>query len=73
MVQKRALEGLQTKLASCKVTPEAVCSIVKSLTKRGGPNAPSAIHGFILSIFDPLSKAGIISDCLENQFRAHDL
>jgi hypothetical protein len=37
MVQKRALERWETKLANCKVTPQAVWPIAKSVTKRGTP------------------------------------
>jgi hypothetical protein len=45
MVWKRALKKWETKLANCKVTPQAIWSIVKSLIIRGGPKKPSAIHG----------------------------
>jgi hypothetical protein len=40
------------------------CHIANSLTKRDGPLGP---------IFYPISKANIIADFLENQFRVHGL
>jgi hypothetical protein len=73
MVRKRALERWETKLANCEVTPQAVWPVAKSLTKEGGPKAPSAIQGPLSPIFYPFDKANIISDCLENQFTAHSL
>jgi hypothetical protein len=42
MVWKRELERWETKLSNCKVTPQAIWPIAKSLTKRGGSKAPSA-------------------------------
>jgi hypothetical protein len=45
MVRKRALEIWETKLANCEVTPQAIRPIAKSLVKRGGPKAPSILHG----------------------------
>jgi hypothetical protein len=56
MVQKRALERWETKLASFKVTPQAIRPIAKSLSKWGEPKAPSAIHGPLGPIFYPLDK-----------------
>jgi hypothetical protein len=73
IVQKRALEIWETKLANCEITPQAIWPFAKSLSKRGGPKAPSAIHGPLGSIFYPINKANIITDCLENQFRVPDL
>jgi hypothetical protein len=60
-------------LANCEVTPEAIWPIVKLFIKRGVPYAPSAIHGPLGPIFDPVQKVNIIADCLETQFTAHDL
>jgi hypothetical protein len=48
----------------------AIWPILKFLTKKGGSKA---IHGSLGPIFYPLSKANIIANGLENQFRAHDL
>jgi hypothetical protein len=73
MIQKKALERWETKLANCEITPQEIWPIVKSLTKRGGPKAPSAIHGPLGLILYPNIKATIIAVCLEKQFRAHDL
>jgi hypothetical protein len=73
MVWKRALERWETKLVNCEVTPQTIWPIAKSLTKRGGQKAPSAIYGPIGPIFYPVDKANIIAVCLENQFTAHDL
>jgi hypothetical protein len=56
MVWKRALERWETKLGNCEVTPQAIWPIVKSLTKSGGPKAPSAIHGQLGSTFYPIDK-----------------
>jgi hypothetical protein len=72
MVWKRALDRWETKLANCKVTPQAMWPTGKYLTKRGGLKAPSAIHGPLGPIFYTTDKANIIADCLENQFRVHD-
>jgi hypothetical protein len=71
MVRKQALEGWETKLANCEITLQAICPIWKSLIKRGGPKAPSTIHGPLGPIFYPINKANKIADCLNNQFRAH--
>jgi hypothetical protein len=73
VVLKRALERWGPKLENCKVTPQAIWHIAKSLTKRSGPKAPPAINGHLGSIFYPIYKPQIILDCLENHFRAHDL
>jgi hypothetical protein len=73
MVRKRALERWETKLTNCEVTHEAIWPTAKSLSYNSGPKAPPAIHGPLGSIFYPIDKANIIADCLENQFRAHDL
>jgi hypothetical protein len=73
MVRKRALEKWETKLTNCEVTPQAIWPIAESFLERGGPEAPSAIHGPLGPIFYPIDKANIVADCTENQFRAHDL
>jgi hypothetical protein len=46
---------------------------VKSLLKRKGPRAPTAIHGASGLKFLPLEKANAIADCLKNQYTPHDL
>jgi hypothetical protein len=73
IVLKRALERWETKLANCAVTPETICPIAKFLTNRGAPKALSAIRGPLGPIFCAVNKANIIANCLENQFRVHDL
>jgi hypothetical protein len=60
-------------LANCEVTHQGIWPIAKSLTKRGGPKAPAATHGPLGPSFHPIDKVNIITDCLENQFRANDL
>jgi hypothetical protein len=47
--------------------------VAKSCSERGGPKAPSAIHGPLGPMFYPNDKANIIADSLENEFRAHYL
>jgi hypothetical protein len=40
-----------------EVTPQAIWPIAKSLTKRGGPKATTAIHGPLGPVFYPNEKA----------------
>jgi hypothetical protein len=47
--------------------------IANSLSRRGGPKAAPAIYGPLGPIFYPIDEANIIADCLESQFRSHDL
>jgi hypothetical protein len=70
--QKNGLEKI-INLVNCKVTFQAIWPITKSLIKRGGQRASSAIHDALGLIFYPFDKANIVADCSENQFRAHDL
>jgi hypothetical protein len=56
MARKRALEGWETKIENCEVTPHAIWPIAKSLTKRGGPKAPTAIHGPLGPVFFQAKK-----------------
>jgi hypothetical protein len=62
-----------TDSGNTEVTPQAILPIAKSLLKRNGPRAPTAIHGPSGLIFHPSEKANAIADCLENQFTRHDL
>jgi hypothetical protein len=73
MVRRTAHEIWETKLANCEVTPQAIRSIAKSLTKRVGPKAPSALHGPLGLILYPIDKTNMLAASLGNQFRAHDL
>jgi hypothetical protein len=72
MVRIRAPERWGKNLVNCEITPQAIWPIAKSLRKRGGPKAPSAIHGPLSPLFYPI-KANAIGDCLENQLTAHSL
>ena len=73
MTQKNTLARWETKLGNCEVTPQAVWPIAKSLLRRDGPKAPTAIHGFTGLKFYPKDKANAIADCLEKQFTPHEL
>jgi hypothetical protein len=73
MTRKKALEGWETKVSSAEVKPQAIWPIAKSLLKRDGPRAPTAIHGASCLKFHPSEKANAIADCLESQFTPHDL
>jgi hypothetical protein len=44
MIRRKQLEGWETKLSNCDVTPEAIRPIAKSLMNRDSPRAPSATH-----------------------------
>jgi hypothetical protein len=73
MTRKKALERWETKISNTEVTPQGIWPIAKSLQKRDGPRAPTAIHGPSGFEFQPSEKANAIADCLENQFTRHDL
>jgi hypothetical protein len=73
LAQKKALERWEAKLGNCEVTPQAVWPIAKSLLRRDGPKAPTAIHGPSGLKFYPKDKANAIADCLEKQFTQHEL
>jgi hypothetical protein len=70
---RKAMEGWETKIANTEVTPQTIWPIAKSVTKRNGPKAPTAIRGPLGFICHPLEKANAIADCLEKQFTSHDL
>jgi hypothetical protein len=63
----------ETKKENCEVTPQAIWPIAKSLTKRGEPKAPTAIHGPSGPAFYSNRKDKIMADCLENLFTPHKL
>jgi hypothetical protein len=73
MTCKKALERWETKISNIEVTPQAIWPITKSLLKRNGPRASTAIQGPSGLNFHPSEKANAIADCLENQFTHHDL
>jgi hypothetical protein len=45
--------------------------IVKFLTKRGGPEAATAMHVPLDSVFYPNERAYLIENCSENLFTPH--
>jgi hypothetical protein len=71
VVRKRALERWETKMENCEVILQAIWPIAKSLTKRGGPKAPTAIHDYVGPVFYPNEKANLITNCLEDLFTPH--
>jgi hypothetical protein len=73
MTRKKALERWETKISNAEVTPQAIWPIAKSLLKRDGPRAPTAIHGALGLKLIPSEKANAIADCLEIQFTPHEL
>jgi hypothetical protein len=73
MIRKKALEQWETKLANTELTPQVIWPIVKSLTDRDGPRAPTAIHCLLGLKYHPEDKAKAIADCSESQFTPHDL
>jgi hypothetical protein len=73
MTRKKAFERWEKRIANCEATPQALWPIAKSLLKRDGPKAPTAIHGSSGLKFHPLEKANAIADYLENLFTPHDL
>jgi hypothetical protein len=73
MTLRKTLERWETRIGNCEVTPHAIWPIAKSLMKRDGPKAPTAIHGLLGLKYHPLEKASAIADCLENQFTPNDL
>jgi hypothetical protein len=73
MTCKKALERWGTKIDNTEVTPQAIWPIVKSLLKRDGPRASTAVHGPSGLKFHLSEKANTIADCLENQFTHRDL
>jgi hypothetical protein len=73
MTRRKALERSETRIGNCEVTPHAIWPVAKSLMKRDGPKATTAIHGLLGLKYHPLEKAKAIADCLENQFTPNDL
>jgi hypothetical protein len=73
LARKTALERWEAKLSTCEVTPQEIWLIAKSLLKRDGPKAPTAIHGTSGLKFYTKDKANAIADSLETQFTPHEL
>jgi hypothetical protein len=57
MTRRKALERWETKVGNCKVTPQALWPIAKSLMTRDEPKAPTAIHGPLGITYQPNEKA----------------
>jgi hypothetical protein len=73
MTHRKALERWETKVGNCEVTPQALQPTAKSLIKKDGPKAPTAVHGQLGITYHTNEKANAIADCLENNFTSHDL
>jgi hypothetical protein len=73
ITRRKALERWESKLGNCKVTPQALCSIANSLTKRDEPKAPTAFHGPLGITCHPDGKARVIAEYSENQIISHFL
>jgi hypothetical protein len=41
--------------------------------RKDGPNAPTAAHSPLGTTYHPDEKVNTTADCLENQFKSHDL
>jgi hypothetical protein len=73
MTRRKALEWWERRVGNCEVTSQGIWPVAKSLMKRDGPNAPTAIHGLLGLKYHSLERANAIAGCLENQFTPHDL
>jgi hypothetical protein len=73
MTRRKALEWWETNVGNYEVTPQALWPIAKSLMKRDGPKASTAIHGPLGIKYQPSEKVNVIADYLENQFTSHNL
>jgi hypothetical protein len=73
LTRRKALERRETKIADTEVTLQAIWPIAKSLMKRVGPKASTAIRGPLGFTFHPLEKTSAIAYCLQNQFTSHEL
>jgi hypothetical protein len=73
MTHKKALERWETKIGNTEVNSQAIWPIAKYLLKRDEPREPTANHGSSGLTFYSSEKTNAIADCLENQFRHHDL
>jgi hypothetical protein len=73
MIMMTELERWEIEIDNTEITPQAIWPIAKSLLKRDGPRAPTAIPRPPDLKFHPPEKANATADCLENQFTHHDL
>jgi hypothetical protein len=69
-----SLGSVSRKCSLCGLFPGYITRTpAESLTRRGGPKAPTAIHSPSGPIFYPIDKANVIANYLENQFTPHEL
>jgi hypothetical protein len=61
--RKKAQERWVAKIGNAEVTPQAMWPIAKSLLKKDGRKARTAIHGASGLKFDPSEKANAIAGC----------
>jgi hypothetical protein len=61
LTHRKVPECWKNKIGNCEVTPQAIWPIAKSLMKRDGPRAPTAIHGPSGPTFYLSEKAGTIA------------
>jgi hypothetical protein len=61
------------KVGNCEVAPRVLWPIVKSLMKRDGTKASSAVHAILRIIYNPKKKANLVADFSEIHFTSHDL
>jgi hypothetical protein len=73
MIPRKAIERWEARIGNCEVTPHAIWPVAKSLMKRDGPKAPTAIHCLLGLKYHPLEKANVIAGCLKNHFTPNDL
>jgi hypothetical protein len=73
MTHERAHEQRETKLANTEATPQAIWLTAKSLIKRDGAMAQTAIHGPLGLKFLLLAEALTIADGLENRFTSYNM
>jgi hypothetical protein len=72
MTRRKTLELWETKAGNFEVTPQALRPIAKSLMKRDGPKAATAVHGPLGITYQPNERPNATVDCLETQFKSHD-
>jgi hypothetical protein len=64
MTRRKTLKRWEIEVGNCAVTPHALWLIAKSLMKRDGPTAPTAVHGPLGITYHSNKKPNVISsDC----------
>jgi hypothetical protein len=61
MTRRKAVERWETTIGNCEATPQAMRPIGKSLMKRDGPKAPTAVRGPLSLTYHPKEKANAIA------------